>query len=115
MAASFLRGRSNPSYDNAEEEGEEEEERLASASFQEAVPGKFRTRVNEYQNQSKFPTAPLYKVNEVVYLVVPGQAQPSGPFLVTAVEENDKYRIRRQDNGQAHPGSVPQASLVVPA
>ena len=63
----------------------------------------------------KFPKSPLYKVNENVYLVVPGQAQPAGPYQVVAVLSNSQYKLKRRDNGQEHPNPVKEQDLVVPA
>ena len=45
---------------------------------------------------------PLYRIGEVVYLVVPGQTQPAGPYVINKIEENATYRISRQDNPQEH-------------
>ena len=61
----------------------------------------------------KFPTAPLYQVNERVYLVVPGRSQPAGPYLVKAILENKRYKLKREDNGQELRDSVEEDDLVV--
>ena len=63
----------------------------------------------------KFPLPPLFAVNEIVYLIIPGQNQPAGPFVVSASLDNKRYRIRRQDNGQEHPTTVTEERMVVPA
>ncbi len=63
----------------------------------------------------KFPTPPLFAVNEVVFLVVPRQSQPAGPFVVSASIGNGQYKIKRADNGQEHPSTVKEDQLVVPA
>lgn len=57
---------------------------------------------------------PLYRVGEVVYLVVPGQTQPAGPYVISKIEENALYRIRRQDNSQEHHQAVREDQLLVP-
>ncbi len=58
---------------------------------------------------------PLYAVNELVYLVISGQAQPAGPYMVSACMGNKQYKIKRVDNGQEHPTTVNEDRLVVPA
>ena len=63
----------------------------------------------------KFPSPPLFAVNEVVYLVIPGQTQPAGPFAISASMGNKQYKIKRVDNGQEHPTTVNEDQLVVPA
>ncbi|KAL8664456.1 MAG: hypothetical protein Q9202_003006 [Teloschistes flavicans] len=62
--------------------------------FSNAVPGtfKYRSRVNQYSYSVEFPEPPLFAVNEVVYLVIPGQAQPAGPFMVSAYIGNKRSR-----------------------
>ncbi|KAI4250640.1 MAG: hypothetical protein LQ352_005325 [Teloschistes flavicans] len=39
---------------------------------------------SDSEGSDTFPEPPLFAVNEVVYLVIPGQAQPAGPFMVSA-------------------------------
>lgn len=51
----------------------------------------------------------------MVYLVVPGQTQPAGPFTVAACVGNKQYKIKRIDNGQEHPTTVAEDKLVVRA
>lgn len=62
----------------------------------------------------KFPTAPLYAVNEIVYLLVPGESQPAGPFVVIASLENGQYQLKNMATGVQHPVTVSEAQLVVP-
>ncbi|KAK4207170.1 hypothetical protein QBC37DRAFT_380373 [Rhypophila decipiens] len=54
----------------AEAELSDDEEIDISTDFSSSAPGHYRGR---------FPTSPLYTVNEVVYLAIPGQQQPAGP------------------------------------
>jgi len=61
----------------------------------------------------KFPTAPLYQINEQVYVMVAGQAQPAGPYLVIAILDNRQYRLKRADNGQELVQSVAEDDLCV--
>ncbi len=65
--------------------------------------------------QAQFPLPSLYAVNEVVYLVVPGQSQPAGPYTVSASMGDKQYKIKRVDNGQEHPTTVTEERLVVRA
>ncbi|KAF1353284.1 hypothetical protein BDV97DRAFT_346226 [Delphinella strobiligena] len=102
-------GRSKPQY---EEDGEFIFK--DPTAFSDSVPGKFRAHVVEYVNAAKFPAIPAYKVGEVVYLDVLGQTQPAGPYVVSRVEENSMYRIKRQDNSQEFPQLVPEDKLRVP-
>ena len=62
----------------------------------------------------KFPTAPLYAVNEVVYLVVPGQSRPAGPFVVIASLDNQQYRLKDRTTGVERQGTFHETQLVVP-
>ncbi len=61
----------------------------------------------------QFPTAPLYQINEEVYLMVAGQSQPTGPYLISAVLASQRYSIKRKDNGEQLPQSIKEEDLVV--
>lgn len=87
-----------------------------------------RTAMSRYENsenysvslvqdlrQAQFPFPSLYAVNEVVYLVIPGQSQPAGPYTVAAIMGSRQYKIKRVDNGQQHPTTVAEDRLVVRA
>lgn len=64
---------------------------------------------------AKFPTPPLYQINEEVYRIVPDQAAPAGPYIVTAILDNRQYKIKRKDNGQEHSQPVEETDIVIPA
>ncbi|KAI4204083.1 MAG: hypothetical protein LQ350_001476 [Teloschistes chrysophthalmus] len=101
---------------NAEQEQDSDSEGsdTPEQGFSNAVPGtfKYRSRVNQYGNNVEFPVPPLFAVNEVVYLVIPGQAQPAGPFMVSAYMGSKRYKIKRVDNGQEHGTAVDEDKLV---
>ena len=102
--------------------------------FSNSVPGGFRSKIERYETQpevwlstlhlprstsndfllAKFPTAPRYQVNEEVYLTLAGQSQPAGPYLVTAILVNNRYRLKQKDNGQQLQQEVKEEDLVVP-
>lgn len=63
----------------------------------------------------KFPITPLYGVNEIVYLVIQGQNQPAGPFIVVNSLDDKRYRLKDQTTGVEHPVLVFENQLVVPA
>ena len=103
--------------------------------FSAAATGRFRSRAVAYTTQAQvcilsslplspkstidgpvqFPTAPLYQINEEIYRLVVGQTAPAGPYIVMAVLENKRYKLKRKDNGQEHPQLVEEKDLVIPA
>jgi len=115
---SLSRGRTQPS--GAESDSDSDSDNapvLKPASADESsilVPGGFRGKVAKYETAAQFPSPPLYSEGETVYLIVPGQGEPDGPFVVASIEANNMYRLRRVDNGQEHSQSVTENSLVVP-
>ena len=60
----------------------------------------------------KFPTQPAYSINDEVYLIIAGQPQPAGPYLITSILANRCYKLRRKDNGDAVDQSVIENDLV---
>ncbi|KAL8698676.1 MAG: hypothetical protein Q9224_001745 [Gallowayella concinna] len=112
------RGRTKTAKQELDSDSDESDTTASQAgrTFSNAVPGtfKYRSRVNEYNNNVEFPLPPLYAVNELVYLEMPGQAQPAGPYQVSACVGNKQYKIKRVDNGQEHPTIVNEDRLVVP-
>ncbi|CAD6573860.1 MAG: hypothetical protein ASARMPREDX12_006297 [Alectoria sarmentosa] len=108
-------GRGRIKVTNTEADSDSEGSDVTAQTFSDAVSGKFkyRSRVKEYQNSVEFPLPPLFAVNEVVYLVVPGRNQPAGPFAVSASMGNKQYKIKRVDNGEEHPTTVTEDKLVV--
>lgn len=62
---------------------------------------------------SQDPVRPLYGVGEVVYVAVPGQQVPSGPYTIVSVTANCQYTLKRQDNHQLHPYLIPESDLRV--
>ncbi|KAF5675601.1 hypothetical protein FDENT_9736 [Fusarium denticulatum] len=113
------RRRTNPDCDSS---GDEE-------------PRHYRSRVEEYANKPdvstsgvlsldlantklidllQWPRQPLYEINEVVYVAIPGQAQPAGPYIIISTNfENRTYGLKRQDTGQTHPTAVAEVDLRV--
>jgi hypothetical protein len=69
--------------------------------------------VTEVLTRPQYARPPLYPVNDVVYLRVPGQLQPTGPFIVTAITDSDRYKLKRKDNGEPYPFEVEEHSLCV--
>ena len=63
---------------------------------------------------AQFPTEPLYGVNEEVYLMVAGQSQPAGPYLIIAILANRQYKLKQKNNGQEHSQPVKEDDLVLP-
>lgn len=63
---------------------------------------------------AKFPSPPLYQINEEVYRIVPDQAAPAGPYIVTAILDNRQYKIKRKDNGIEHSQPVEETDIVIP-
>jgi hypothetical protein len=61
----------------------------------------------------KFPAEPLYSIGEEVYISVPGQAQPAGPYLITKVLDDNKYKVKRKDTGVELPQPVRESELLV--
>ncbi|VTT62848.1 unnamed protein product [Fusarium fujikuroi] len=92
------RRRTNPDYDSSSDE----------------EPQNYRSRVEEYANKPDWPRQPLYEINEVVYVAVPGQAQPTGPYIIISTNfENRTYGLKRQDTGQMHLTAVAEVDLRV--
>lgn len=63
----------------------------------------------------QFPEPPLFAVDEIVYLDIPGQTLPAGPFMISASLGDKLYKIKRVDTGEEHPTSVAENRLKVPA
>ena len=103
-------------------------------AFSTSATGRFRSKVVDYQNQSqvdnykihmckylmsdqcllgKFPTSPVYSINDEVYLIIAGQPQPSGPYLITAILANRRYKLKRKDTGEAMNQPVGEDDLLV--
>lgn len=61
----------------------------------------------------KFPTAPLYGINEEVYIIMAGQAQPAGPYLISSILANGLYRLRYKGTGDALNQSIAEKDLVI--
>ncbi|KAG6368906.1 hypothetical protein INS49_003124 [Diaporthe citri] len=72
------RSRKKPEDDSSEEDVDQ------SPEFSDSASGKFRGRVQAYASPADFPQEPLYKVRQIVYLAVPGQSQPAGPYVVVS-------------------------------
>ncbi|KAI0387561.1 hypothetical protein F5Y04DRAFT_240503, partial [Hypomontagnella monticulosa] len=81
--------------------------------FSENVEGKFRSRVNEYNGTTQYPTAPLYSVGEIVYLARQGQSRPDGPYEIVAISVDRRYTIKKSGNGQQHPDAIDESRLLV--
>ena len=60
----------------------------------------------------QYPTAPAYSVGEEVYLIVPGQTQPAGPYEVMQTLEGALYRIKNKATGQEYGFHVRESDLV---
>ncbi|KAF5724180.1 hypothetical protein FMUND_1082 [Fusarium mundagurra] len=92
------RRRTNPDYDSSSDE----------------EPRQYRSRVEEYANKPDWPRQPLYEINEIVYVAVPGQAQPAGPYIIISTNfENRTYGLKRQDTGQVYSTAVAEVDLRV--
>jgi hypothetical protein len=61
----------------------------------------------------KFPLEPLYQIGEVVYIAIPGQAQPAGPYVITRILDNNQYRVKRQDTGAELAQPVRESELMI--
>ncbi|KAL8676743.1 MAG: hypothetical protein Q9186_006762 [Xanthomendoza sp. 1 TL-2023] len=118
------RGRTKTAKQELDSDSDESDTTASQAgrTFSNAVPGtfKYRSRVNEYNNNVEFPLPPLYAVNELVYLEMPGQAQPAGPYqniepswddivdALSTVRERDQLveleqKLEEQDAGEQTP------------
>ncbi|MCJ1378595.1 hypothetical protein MMC17_001694 [Xylographa soralifera] len=104
-------GRTNPPGND--EGSDSDDEVNVRDAFSKSASGRFRSKVIEYQNQSRFPTAPLYRIDDEVYLIVTGQSQPAGPYLITAILANRRYNLKRKDTSEAVTQSVSENDLVV--
>ncbi|KAM7218394.1 hypothetical protein V8F06_006158 [Rhypophila decipiens] len=106
------RTRTRPEEDSSSED--DEPQNPTSSTHTHVPQGKYRSRVDEYADKASFPTEPLYRVGEVVYLVVPGQSQPLGPYQIVSSDfASSTYVIKRVDNGVTYPASVLESSLRV--
>ena len=52
-------------------------------------------------------------IGEEVYISVPGQAQPAGPYLITKVLDDNKYKVKRKDTDVELPQPVRESELLV--
>ena len=60
----------------------------------------------------KFPTTPLYQIDEEVYRLVDNQAE-TGPYLVTAILSDQRYKLKLKSTGADHLEPVHVDELVV--
>ncbi|KAM0393098.1 hypothetical protein ACHAO7_009571 [Fusarium culmorum] len=85
-------------------------------SSEDEEPQHYRSRVEEYEDKPDWPRPPLYRVNEVVYVRSPGQAQPAGPYIIISANlENKTYGLKKKNTGQIHPTAVAERDLLVAA
>lgn len=61
----------------------------------------------------QYQTEPLYSLDEVVYLRIPGQAQPAGPYIVSAILENGRYKLKSSPTSQELSQEVSEEQLLV--
>ncbi|CAN9093499.1 unnamed protein product [Alternaria alternata] len=80
-----------------------------------ASPSDFRSRITSYTNQAQYPTAPLYKIGEEVYVQAHGQNQPTGPYEVVTVLAGNKYRLKLKATGVEQRDLISQDKLLVRA
>ncbi|PTD03317.1 hypothetical protein HYE67_011358 [Fusarium culmorum] len=72
--------------------------------------------VCDSSEDEEWPRPPLYRVNEVVYVRSPGQAQPAGPYIIISANlENKTYGLKKKNTGQIHPTAVAERDLLVGA
>jgi hypothetical protein len=64
---------------------------------------------------AQFPSAPLYSIDEIVYVLVGENQPPLGPLLVVSIELGNCYRLKWKENGTMLHGSVSEDKLVVPS
>ncbi|CAN9081651.1 unnamed protein product [Alternaria alternata] len=62
-----------------------------------------------------YPTAPLYKIGEEVYVQAHGQNQPTGPYEVVTVLAGNKYRLKLKATGVEQRDLISQDKLLVRA
>ncbi|KAF2112295.1 hypothetical protein BDV96DRAFT_580473 [Lophiotrema nucula] len=101
----YQNGRTNPPG-NEDSSGEDE------VVFYQSAPGNFRGKVTDYTGTSQYPTVPAYNIGVEVYLVIPSQTQPAGPYEVTQTLEGKMYRIKNKSNGQQYSSMVRESDLV---
>ncbi|KAL6365737.1 hypothetical protein LRP88_01738 [Fusarium phalaenopsidis] len=97
----------NPRRRTNPEDYSEDEEAISS----ENAKGRYRSRVEKYETKADWPREPLYQVGETVFLEVNGRYV--GYVIVSNNFESATYRLKRLDNGERHPGAVPESSLRV--
>ncbi|USP80433.1 uncharacterized protein yc1106_07707 [Curvularia clavata] len=99
-------GRTNPP---GNDESSDEED----TTFHPSAPGDFRGKVTKYPTAAlEYPAPPAYNVGEEVFLLIPGQAQPAGPYEVMQSLEGKRYRIKAKGTGQEHHSLVRESDLV---
>ncbi|KAL6159535.1 hypothetical protein ACJQWK_05968 [Exserohilum turcicum] len=97
-----------PTNPPGNDESSDEEE----TTFNPSAPGDFRGKVTKYSTATQYPTPPAYNVGEEVFLLIPGQAQPAGPYEVMQSLDGKLYRIKTKDTGQEHGSLVRESDLV---
>ncbi|KAG4433057.1 hypothetical protein IFR05_011451 [Cadophora sp. M221] len=106
------KGRTNPPG-NEKVSDSEDDDLNEYNTFSNSAPGSFRSRTLDYGYQAAFPTEPLYKLGEVVYIAIPGQAQPAGPFVITKILEGNQYKVKRQDTDAELAYSDPKSHFLM--
>ncbi|KAF2492984.1 hypothetical protein BU16DRAFT_564283 [Lophium mytilinum] len=107
-----IRMRTKPAEDSSDDEATTVN---LSAPFSSSVAGEFRGRTDTYQTPAPWPTIPRYQKDEVVYLMIVGQPQPAGPYVIVSVTADGLYVIKRRDNNEQYPEYITEDRLVVPA
>ncbi|QGI65245.1 hypothetical protein CEK26_009196 [Fusarium fujikuroi] len=103
------RRRTNPDYDSS---SDEEVTRGFSVCHFQLLTAPSAPKLS--LPRRRWPRQPLYEINEVVYVAVPGQAQPTGPYIIISTNfENRTYGLKRQDTGQMHLTAVAEVDLRV--